>query len=147
VQRQSQLNAQINAVEARVRQSLTGSQLAAAIAQLEAVRAQGNAQFAAAIVRCPGGGATPTSLTTTTTVSGSGTSSSPAAVPSQDACASQVQSRAQANAQIDATEARLRQSLTGSQLAAAIAQLEAARALGNSQFDAAIIGCRGATGV
>jgi hypothetical protein len=58
-----------------------------------------------------------------------------------------VQRQSQLNAQINAVEARVRQSLTGSQLAAAIAQLEAARALGNSQFDAAIIGCRGATGV
>ena len=51
----AQFNAQISAVEQAVSQTLTGAALAAALAQLQAVRAQGNAQLdaALALAGCP----------------------------------------------------------------------------------------------
>jgi hypothetical protein len=59
-------NAQITAIEASLAQTLSGAELAAAIAQLEATRASGNAQFDAAIAACNGTTTTTTSSTTTT---------------------------------------------------------------------------------
>ncbi|HVL26776.1 MAG TPA: hypothetical protein VM390_01415, partial [Acidimicrobiales bacterium] len=75
VAQRAAFNAQITAMEASLAQALSGEQLAAAIAQLEAARATGNAQFDQAIARC--NGTSPTSTTTSSTVVPTTTTSLP----------------------------------------------------------------------
>jgi hypothetical protein len=53
--RRAQFNAQINAVEQQLSRSFSGAQLAAVVAQLEASRAQGNAQIDQQLAACPPG--------------------------------------------------------------------------------------------
>jgi cytochrome c556 len=65
-------------------------------------------------------------------------------VPSSDRCAQLVAARQRFNADVDRLGAALRRSLTGAQLQTALAQLEASRAAGNRQFDAALAACNAA---
>jgi hypothetical protein len=65
-QQRAAFNAQITALEQSLSQVLSGPSLESAIAQLEATRAAGNAQFDLALTNC-GATTTTTSTTTTTT--------------------------------------------------------------------------------
>jgi hypothetical protein len=73
----------------------------------------------------------------TTTIGGSTTTT----IAPSGQCATLLAAKARFNAQITAIETSISRSLSGSQRAAALAQLEAARAQGNAQFDQFLAGC------
>ncbi|HEV2759283.1 MAG TPA: hypothetical protein VGV86_06900 [Acidimicrobiales bacterium] len=135
-------NSRYDAVRAGLIRSLSGESLTAALALLEATRASGNAQFARLLENC----GTPLPTTSTiapTTTSTLVTTTTTTVPPTDDQCAQLRADRAAFNARISSFQATLSQSLSGAQLAAAVAQLEGTRAQGNAQFasQAAALGC------
>jgi hypothetical protein len=129
----ARFNAQVTAIGNALSQSLSGPQLAVALAQLEASRAAGNAVFAQRLAQC---GPTPTTTTTlpatTTTAGPTTTTTTP---PVGASCAQIAAERAAFNAQINNLATAVAQSLSGAQEAAALAQLQSTRAAGNAVFD------------
>ena len=138
----ARFNANVTTIAAALSQSLSGPQLAAALAQLEAARAAGNAVFDQRLADCaPVPPSTTTTLpATTTTVAPTTTTTSP---PAGASCAEIAAERAAFNARINALAAGVAESLSGAAEAAALAQLEASRAAGNAVYDqrAAAAGC------
>jgi len=134
-------NAQITEAEQTAARLLSGSQLDAAIAALEAKRAQGNASFDQRLANCTAATTPTTAPTTTTTLVLPPTTTT--VPPTGDSCAEIRANRLQFNTRIAAIEATLAQAFSGSQRAAAIALLDATRAQGNAGFDqqAAAEGC------
>ena len=135
-------NARFDAVRAALIRSLSGSALTAALAQLEATRDAGNAQFQRLLEDC----ATPLPTTSTIAPTTSSTvviTTTTTVPPTDDLCAQLGADRAAFNARITSFQAALSQSLSGAQLAAAVARLEDTRAQGNAQFasQAAALGC------
>ncbi|HUQ63418.1 MAG TPA: hypothetical protein VM121_06680 [Acidimicrobiales bacterium] len=129
------VNAQFDAAEAELRATITGEELAAAIASIEVGRTQTNAAFDSAIAACA---AAPSSSSTSSTTPTNSSTTIPAA-----SCAEIQAERAVFNAQLDAAEAQLRGILAaGSEaLTTAISGIEAERASGNAEFDAALANC------
>ena len=130
---QAQFNENITAIRAALSNSLSGAQLAAALAQLEVARAAGNAVFAQRLANCAPLPTTTTTLPSTTTTAGPTTTTT--TPPAGQTCAQITAERAAFNAQINTMAAALAASLSGPAEAAALAQLEASRAAGNAVYD------------
>lgn len=118
------VKAEIDAAEAQLRTLLSGTDLATAIASLEAARTQANKAFTTADASCASG---PSSSTTVPTAT----------------CAQIRADRTAFNAEIDAAKAQLQSSVPAEQRPAAIAAVEAGRVRGNAKFDAALATCTG----
>jgi anti-sigma factor RsiW len=133
-EQQAVFNANIALIRARLTGFLSGPALQAALAQLEASRAAGNARFAEQLANC---GPLPTTTSTvpaTTTTTGA-TTTTTTAPPTGATCAEIAAQRAAFNAQINALAAGVAESLSGDAETAALAQLAASRAAGNAVFD------------
>jgi hypothetical protein len=129
---QDAANAQFDAAEAQLEETITGDELAAAIASIEVARTQTNTAFDSAIAACA---AAPSSTSST---SPNSSTTIPAA-----SCAEIHAEQAAFNSQLDDAEAQLEGILAaGSEaLTTAISGIEAERASGNAEFDAALANC------